>query len=415
MPCSTGISARQPSSRPIAAGSSALRSSSPGRSGFSSGWTSVPASRCRISSSSSTLVSRAVPTLNVPESSGRGRGDEGTRDVADVNVVARRLAEAVHDDLLAAGQAVREDRDDAGLAVRLLSRPVDVAEAQHDVREPVQPPPGRDVRLAGELRRTVGRERLGWEGLRRRQRSVVPVDRAAGRREDHRGARGARRFAHVQRAADVDVEVVLRALDRHGDARLRREVADRRPGRTRRSTSPSCCASRMSKRRSSAAEGTFSSRPAERSSITSTAAPSARNASATCEPMKPAPPVTTTRPGLPGTCGILPAGRARRGWKRSRADERSLPLEADRRRRPARPCRRHRLSLARRGPLRGGGQAARRPSSRRATPRSRASGSRASPAEGVPPRRSPTSSNGRPSSTRPPCSCGSTATTCSTR
>ena len=36
----------------------------------------------------------------------------------------------------------------------------------------------------------------------------------------------ARRLAHVQRAADVHVEVVLRALDRNGDARLRREVAD---------------------------------------------------------------------------------------------------------------------------------------------------------------------------------------------
>ena len=40
------------------------------------------------------------------------------------------------------------------------------------------------------------------------------------------------------------------------------------------------------------AAGTFVRSPVERSSTTSTSSPRARNASATCEPMKPAPPVT---------------------------------------------------------------------------------------------------------------------------
>src|SRR6476646_5794378 len=64
-------------------------------------------------------------------------------------------------------------------------------------------------------------------------------------------------------------------------------------GRTSSKRSPS--GSRMSRTSSRAPSGTFSRRPLERSSTTVTSSPRARSASATCEPMKPAPPVTIAR------------------------------------------------------------------------------------------------------------------------
>src|SRR4051794_37345627 len=51
----------------------------------------------------------------------------------------------------------------------------------------------------------------------------------------------------------------------------------------------------MSRCSNAAPSGTFFLFPVERSSTTSTWSPRAENAAATCEPMKPAPPVTTTR------------------------------------------------------------------------------------------------------------------------
>src|SRR6184192_1858380 len=55
--------------------------------------------------------------------------------------------------------------------------------------------------------------------------------------------------------------------------------------------------SRMSTTSSCAPSGTFSRLPRERSSRTSTSSPRVRSASTTCEPMKPAPPVTIARKG----------------------------------------------------------------------------------------------------------------------
>src|SRR5262249_4924256 len=54
---------------------------------------------------------------------------------------------------------------------------------------------------------------------------------------------------------------------------------------------------RMSASCSVAAAGTFSRRPVARLSSTCTSSPRASSASATCEPMKPAPPVTSARTG----------------------------------------------------------------------------------------------------------------------
>src|SRR5262249_1249622 len=53
----------------------------------------------------------------------------------------------------------------------------------------------------------------------------------------------------------------------------------------------------MSSSRNSAASLTYSGRPVERSSSTSTPSPRSTRASTTCEPMKPAPPVTRTFTG----------------------------------------------------------------------------------------------------------------------
>src|SRR5215510_6808038 len=65
------------------------------------------------------------------------------------------------------------------------------------------------------------------------------------------------------------------------------------PGRA--SSKTSATPSRMSCTTSCAPSGTFSRLPFERSSTTVTSSPRASSASTTCEPMKPAPPVTTTR------------------------------------------------------------------------------------------------------------------------
>src|SRR2546429_8877141 len=52
------------------------------------------------------------------------------------------------------------------------------------VRQVVEPPPRRDVRLARELRCAVRRERLRRENLPRRGGRGVAVERAARRREE---------------------------------------------------------------------------------------------------------------------------------------------------------------------------------------------------------------------------------------
>ena len=78
-----------------------------------------------------------VPMLTRPGRVGLERQQVRAHDVADEDVVARLLAVAVHGDGLAAQHLPAEDRDDAGLAVRVLARAVDVGVAQRDEREAV--------------------------------------------------------------------------------------------------------------------------------------------------------------------------------------------------------------------------------------------------------------------------------------
>src|SRR5207248_7610086 len=89
-------------------------------------------------------------------------------DVPDVDVVPRLRAVAEDPRRLSVAQRVHEDRDDAGLAVRVLPRAEDVAVAQRHVRAPVEAVVGGDVLLGRELRDAVGRERPARAILRRR-------------------------------------------------------------------------------------------------------------------------------------------------------------------------------------------------------------------------------------------------------
>ena len=151
------------------------------------------------------------------------RGD----DVGDVGVVARLAAVAVDGRLLAGDELAAEDRDDPGLAEGVLTRAVDVAVAQRHRRQAVEPLVPPAVRLGAELARPVRGHRARGDGLGRRDRLDVAVDRAARRGvHDPRDARPARRLEHVDRPADVDPGIPRRILDRLAHVDLRREVED---------------------------------------------------------------------------------------------------------------------------------------------------------------------------------------------
>ena len=80
-------------------------------------------------------------------------------DVRDVHVIARLPAVTEDPGRAALVQQSHEDRDNARLAVRLLTRAVHIAQAERDVARAVQTIPRRKVFLPAELRRPVGRER----------------------------------------------------------------------------------------------------------------------------------------------------------------------------------------------------------------------------------------------------------------
>src|SRR4029450_7293610 len=156
----------------------------------------------------------------------------GVRECADhvrhVDVVTRRRAVAEHERSLTVKEPPTEDRDDAGLTVRVLPGPVDVSEAEDDVRQIPKPRLCRDECLACELRRAVGRKRLRDEGLRSREWWAVALEGPTrGGDDDPRAERG-RRLADVERPTHVGGEVQVRSVNGNRDARLRCEVADQR-------------------------------------------------------------------------------------------------------------------------------------------------------------------------------------------
>src|SRR5918992_1325625 len=105
---------------------------------------------------------------------------EGPGDVFDMDIVAGGRPVAVEDGRLSQEEALAKDRDHAGLAVRVLPGPVDVAEPEHDVGYTMEALQRRDIGLAGLFRGAVVRERLRDVCLGRRDRRVFSVERAPG-------------------------------------------------------------------------------------------------------------------------------------------------------------------------------------------------------------------------------------------
>ena len=174
------------------------------------------------------MVSSSVPMFTAPVASESPAAMIACDEVADVDVVARLRAVAEHLRPAAGEVLAAEDRDHAGLAVRVLARAVDVAEAQRHRRQAVQ----ALVEARGTARRrastcrsrpSAGRRMV----LGRRDHVGLAVDRAAGRGEHEAPRAGlARGLEHVDRALDVRARVVVRAVDRDAHVDLRGEVED---------------------------------------------------------------------------------------------------------------------------------------------------------------------------------------------
>ena len=86
-----------------------------------------------------------------PAAAALGGGEEGRGDVAREDVVAGLPAIAEHARPTTVAQGAAEDRDHARLAVRVLARPVDVAESQGDRLEAVDAAVEGEIALCGVL------------------------------------------------------------------------------------------------------------------------------------------------------------------------------------------------------------------------------------------------------------------------
>ena len=89
----------------------------------------------------------------------------------------------------------------------------------------MEPVPGGEILLPGELRSAIRRERLQIVVLAGGPLALA-VDRASARGEDDASPGRARRLEHPHRPDDVDVGVEGGPLDRRPDVGLRREVED---------------------------------------------------------------------------------------------------------------------------------------------------------------------------------------------
>jgi len=104
--------------------------------------------------------------------------------VADVQVVADRVAGAEDLRPLPVQHQPDEDRVDAGLAVRILARAVHVRIAEHGVVEAVEQLPQVEVVLERVLAHAVGRLRVHRMLLGRGQEARLAVQCSAGRGVD---------------------------------------------------------------------------------------------------------------------------------------------------------------------------------------------------------------------------------------
>ncbi len=228
------------------------------------------------------------------------RGEVRVHHVGHGYVVARLAAVAEDARLLALEQEAEEDRDDAGLAVGILARPEHVAVAQDDVAGAVQPVVEQQVLLGAELRDAVRRHRRRRGGLGRGDGVDLAVDRPARRREHHPGVVGAGGLEHLDGAStftlasntgsSTDTRTSAWAARWNTACGLTSSNSARTPER-----------SRMSSSVKPAPAGMRSRRPCARLSTMVTSSPRASSPSATCEPMKPAPPVTIARMGIAGS------------------------------------------------------------------------------------------------------------------
>ena len=270
--------------------------------------------------SSSTLVSRPVAMLQQPASSLSPAVMNASTTSSTKTKSRVWLAVAVDRHASPAVAAAQKIAITPGLAAG-LARAVDVGQAQAEGREPVQLPVELEVALGGGLGRGVRRSRAAaspspaWGPAARRRRSLRrsrparSADAVAPRGLEHRhGAdqvdrRVARRVG--DRVADVDLggEMEDRVGPRGGeDAVDRGGIGDARRGWKR--------APRLS------APGEVL--PAARREVVEdrdTLSPRASSASTRCEPMNPAPPVTSALP-ISGVHAVV-GGAHRRRRRRS--------------------------------------------------------------------------------------------------
>ena len=155
-------------------------------------------------------------------------GEAGGDDVGDEYVIPRLLTVTEHAERASGPQQPAEDRDDAGLPMRILPRSVDVSEAQRHACEAIQATVEIQVDLAGQLAGPVGRFREARSLLVERQAATRPlaVDRAARRGEDDRRFVASGGLEHVDGADDVDPGVQAGICHSLSDVHLSGEMKD---------------------------------------------------------------------------------------------------------------------------------------------------------------------------------------------
>ena len=167
----------------------------------------------------------------------------GFGDVPHVDVVSRLEPVTVDDAGLTPQEALREDGDDACLAVRVLARPIDVGQAQDDPAESVERLPASEVELGRHLRDAVRGDGPGGMVLGRRDHVRVAVARAARRHvDDAPHAELPTSLEDVDRSHDVDLRVQARVRDGAADGGLSGQVDHGvgRLGSGRRRGGPGC-------------------------------------------------------------------------------------------------------------------------------------------------------------------------------
>ncbi len=157
------------------------------------------------------------------------RGQVRLRDVLNEHHVPRLVAVAEHGQRLACEHAMREDRDDPRLTVRVLARAVDIAVPERHRLQPVQPRKRREVVLRGELGGAIRRGRQLRGRLDQRELARVAVHRAPGRSEHH-PAHTAHPGAlqQVEQAQDIHLRVEQRICYGAPDVHLGRMVVEQR-------------------------------------------------------------------------------------------------------------------------------------------------------------------------------------------